>query len=57
LYSFFPQHARGYTQFAFLNSGVRSSMLIDSTSHLIVYSIFTRSLEYSNAIHCTPVLS
>jgi hypothetical protein len=31
--------------------------LTDSTSQRIVYSILTRSREYSNAIHCTPLLS
>jgi hypothetical protein len=33
------------------------STTTDSTSQRIVYSIFTRSREYSNAIHCTPLLS
>jgi hypothetical protein len=31
--------------------------MTDSTSHRMVYSIFTRSREYSKAIHCTPLLS
>jgi hypothetical protein len=31
--------------------------LIDSTSHRMVYSILTRSREYSKAIHCTPLSS
>lgn len=53
----FWQQARGYTQFSVLKSWLRLSTLIDSTSQRIVYSIFTRSREYSNAIHCTPVLS
>lgn len=50
----FEQQARGYTQFSVLNSGLSVSTLTDSTSQRIVYSILTRSLEYSNAIHCTP---
>ena len=33
------------------------STFTDSTSQRIVYSIFTRSLEYSKAIHWTPLLS
>lgn len=32
-------------------------MLMFSTSQRMVYSILTRSREYSNAIHCTPLLS
>lgn len=32
-------------------------MLTDLTSQRTVYSIFTRSLEYSNAIHRTPFWS
>ena len=51
------QHALGYTQFSVLNSGLRVSTLTDSTSHRMVYSILTRSREYSNAIHWTPLLS
>src|SRR3569833_649361 len=51
------QQARGYTQFSCLNSGVSSSVLTDSTSHRIVYSIFTRYREYSKAIHCKPYWS
>lgn len=45
------QHARGYTQLSCLNSGDRSSVWTDSTSQRIVYSILTRSREYSKAIH------
>ena len=51
------QQARGYTQFSVLKSGLRLSTLTDSTSHRMVYSILTRSREYSNAIHWTPLLS
>lgn len=51
------QHARGYTQFSVLNSGFNCSTFTDSTSQRMVYSILTRSLEYSKAIHCTPLLS
>ena len=51
------QHALGYTQFSVLNSGLSVSTFTDSTSHLMVYSILTRSREYSNAIHWTPLLS
>jgi len=54
--SLLPQ-ALGYTQFADLNSSVKALASTDSTSHLIVYSILTRSREYSNAIHCTPLPS
>lgn len=32
-------------------------MVMFSTSHRMVYSILTRSLEYSKAIHCTPLPS
>lgn len=48
------QQALGYTQFSCLNSGDSSSVLTDSTSQRMVYSILTRSREYSKAIHCTP---
>lgn len=57
LYWSLLQQALGYTQFSVLNSGGNVSTLTDSTSHRMVYSILTRSREYSNAIHCTPLLS
>lgn len=50
-YASLATHALGYTQFSCLNSADSSSVLTDSTSHRIVYSILTRSREYSNAIH------